>query len=193
MHGLLRCNINTGVHACAGGANVSLRDVTISRDGKQGCTVRMTSRTGSARRILGDFEKVRIKLRQDTRRDRWLSLARGSLGRVSHEMGEGRWIGRNRKIVPLSSYVEEPLNSKVIKSFVPEQRSRKCFSCFEIPMYIYIYIYIYMNIICPFHTWSYLTMVQLHDKSADDQSVLPCKLYREKSVSAWLFSRDTYV
>ena len=35
----------------------------------------------------------------------------------------------------LSPYVEEPLNSKVIKSFVPELRSRKCFSCFQIPMF----------------------------------------------------------
>ena len=43
-------------------------------------------------------------------------------------------------------YVEEPLNSKVIKSFVPELRSRKCFSCFEIPMF-HVYIYIYMNIL----------------------------------------------
>ena len=33
----------------------------------------------------------------------------------------------DRKIVPLSPYVEKPLNSKVIKSFVPELRSRKCF------------------------------------------------------------------
>ena len=42
-------------------------------------------------------------------------------------------------------YVEEPLNSKVIKSFVPELRSRKCFSCFEIPMFYVIYvIYIYI-------------------------------------------------
>ncbi len=38
-------------------------------------------------------------------------------------------------------YVEEPLHSKVIKSFVPELRSRKCFSCFEIPMFYVIYIY----------------------------------------------------
>ena len=38
----------------------------------------------------------------------------------------------------LSPCVEEPLNSKVIKSFVPEQRSRKCFSCFEIPKF-YLY------------------------------------------------------
>ena len=29
--------------------------------------------------------------------------------------------------MPLSPYVEEPLNSKVIKSFVPEQRSRYVF------------------------------------------------------------------
>ena len=46
----------------------------------------------------------------------------------------------------LSPSVEEPLNSKVIKSFVPEQRSRKCFSCFEIPMFYVIYIYIYIYI-----------------------------------------------
>ena len=60
---------------------------------------------------------------------------------------EGRWKSQNRKNVYLSPYVEEPLNSKVIKSFVPELRSRKCFSCFEIPMF---YVYIYKNIICPF-------------------------------------------
>ena len=42
-------------------------------------------------------------------------------------------------MVYFSPYVEEPFNSKVIKrNFVPELRSRKCFSCFEIPM-LYIY------------------------------------------------------
>ena len=46
-----------------------------------------------------------------------------------------RWKSQNRKNVYLSPYVEEPLNSKVIKSFVPELRNRKCFSCFEIPMF----------------------------------------------------------
>ena len=40
----------------------------------------------------------------------------------------------------LSPYIEKPLNSKVIKSFVPELRSRKCFLCFGIPM-------LYMNIL----------------------------------------------
>ena len=55
-------------------------------------------------------------------------------------MGWGRrWKSQNRKNVYLSPYVEEPLNSKVIKSFVPELRSRKCFSCFGIPMF-YVYM-----------------------------------------------------
>ena len=56
----------------------------------------------------------------------------------------------------LSPYVEKPLNSKVIKSFVPELRSRKCFSCFGIPMFYIIYV---MNILCLFHisTCGYVT------------------------------------
>ena len=47
-------------------------------------------------------------------------------------------IWKNRKNVYLSPYVEEPLNSKVIKSFVLELRSRKCFrvSRFLCSMYI---------------------------------------------------------
>ena len=122
------------------GADVSLRDVTIARDGKWGYRVRMTSRTGSVRRILGIWRKL-AELRLDTEQDGWLSLARGGLGQVSHEMGVGRGKSQNRKIFPLSPYVEKPLNSKVIKSFVPELRSRKCFSCFEIPVFSVIYIW----------------------------------------------------
>ena len=53
--------------------------------------------------------------------------------------GGYRWKSQHRKIVPLSPYVEKPLNSKVIKGFVPELRSRKCFSCFGIPMF-YVYM-----------------------------------------------------
>ena len=49
------------------------------------------------------------------------------------------------KIVPLSPYVEKPLNSKVIKSFVPELRSRKCFSSFGIPMF-YVYMLWYVMV-----------------------------------------------
>ena len=49
--------------------------------------------------------------------------------------------------MPLSPCLEKPLNSKVIKSFVPEQRSRYVFFEFRDPCvlcYIYIYIYIYI-------------------------------------------------
>ena len=62
----------------------------------------------------------------------WLSLARGGLGQVSHEIGGGGWWkSQNRKNEYLSPDVEEPLNSKVIKS-------RKCFrvSRFLCSMYI---------------------------------------------------------
>ena len=62
-------------------------------------------------------------------------------------LGVGIWKSQNRKNVYLSSHVEDPLNSKVIKSFVPELRSRKCFSCFGIPMfYVYMLRYTY-----PYH------------------------------------------
>ena len=53
----------------------------------------------------------------------------------------GRWKSQNRKNVYLSPYVKGSLNSKVIKGFVSEQRSRKSFSCFEIPMFYVIYIW----------------------------------------------------
>ena len=58
---------------------------------------------------------------------------------AARDWGGGRWKSQNRKNVFLSPYVEESLNSKIIKSFVPELRSRKCFSCFEIPMF-YVYV-----------------------------------------------------
>ena len=54
------------------------------------------------------------------------------------------WLGRDGKVMIerwyLSPYVEKPFNSKVIKSFIPELRSCKCFSCFGIPMF-----YVYMS------------------------------------------------
>ena len=74
----------------------------------------------------------------------------------------GGWKSQNRKNVYLSPYVEEPLNLKVIKSFVPEQEVVSVFRvsgflcsmyiCYEHSMYIshihvwlcYVYIYIYI-------------------------------------------------
>ena len=43
------------------------------------------------------------------------------------------------EILCLSPYGEKLLNSKVIKSFLPELRSRKCFSCYGISMF-YVYM-----------------------------------------------------
>ena len=69
----------------------------------------------------------------------------------------------------LSPYVEKPLNSKVIKSFVPELRSRQVFSCFGIPMlsiyvryrhyerFPYRYEYVYF-------TYSYLAMLHVEQQ-----------------------------
>ena len=114
---------------------------------------------------FGRFWKSQwVELRLDTERDGWLSVARKAMWRVPHEM-LGRWKSRDRMIVPLTPYVEKSLNSEVIKSFVPEQRSRYVFIVFRDSyvlcyIYIYIYIYIYMNIICPFQTWPYRAMVQ---------------------------------
>ena len=81
------------------------------------------------------------------------------LWRVPHMLAGGRWKSQNRKNVYLSPYVEEPLNSKVIKSFVPELRSRKCFSCFEIPMF---YVYKYEHAMSISHMAFIMAMVHKH-------------------------------
>ena len=88
---------------------------------------------------LGGFEKKSVELSLAVRRRR-LTFA-SSLWHCGgcHTCWGRRWKSQNRKNVYLSPYVEEPLNSKVIKSFVPELRSPKCFSCFGIPMF-YVYM-----------------------------------------------------
>ena len=68
----------------------------------------------------------------------------GAEGKVSIE----RWYA--------SPFVEKPFNSKVIKSFVPELRSRKCFSCFGIPMF---YVYMLWTFYVHF-TYSCMAMLQ---------------------------------
>ena len=84
---------------------------------------------------LGDLRKVsklsfsvrRRRLTFGARRYQTSSLRRGP--HVRSGVGDGRWKSQRRKIVYLSPHVEKPFNSKVIKSFVPELRSRKCFFC----------------------------------------------------------------
>ena len=103
----------------------------------------MTSCTGSAR--VGDLGilKKSVSWVETCLGRRRLAFAcspkpdQKPLWWVPHE-SRGRWKSQNRKNVYLSPYVEEPLNSKVIKSFVPELRSPKFFSCFENPTF-YLY------------------------------------------------------
>ena len=60
--------------------DMSLRDVTIAQMGNGGSRVRMTSRTRSARKIWGDFEKVsRVEMRPALGEDGWFLLACGDL------------------------------------------------------------------------------------------------------------------
>ena len=94
-----------------------------------------------ARRILGILKKSIswVLPRRKTVDFRLLAEAGPvALWRVPHVLG-GRWKSQKWKNMYLSPYVEKPLNSKVIKCFVPELRSRKCFSCFRIPMF-YVYM-----------------------------------------------------
>ena len=91
----------------------------------------MTSRTGSAQGILGDLKKTVswVETRHRTRRVDFRGSQRpDEFARFGRRTRWGcRWKSQNRKNVYLSPYVEEPLNSKGIKSFVPELRSRYVF------------------------------------------------------------------
>ena len=132
----------TQVFMRACGADVSFRDVKIKIPDRG---MWMTSCTGSARRILGDLKKSvsgveNWTLNEKGRLSGLAEAKRICAQRAPREMGGGRWKSQNRKNVYLSPYVEEPLNSKVIKSFGPELRIHKCFSCFGILMF-YVYIY----------------------------------------------------
>ena len=122
----------------------------------------MTSNTGSARRIWEILKKVCwVETCLGRRRLAFAGSQRQASASqrkptVAQDVGGGRWKSQNRKNVYLSPDVEELLNSKVIKSFVPELRSRKCFLCFEILCSMYIYIRRLWTFcvpvwICPFH------------------------------------------
>ena len=107
-----------------------------------------------ARRILGDLKKSVVESCGPKKKGCFRLLAE-ALRRGRMSWG-GRCKNQNRKNGYLSPYVEEPLNSKVIKSFVPELRSRKCFSCFGIPMF---YVYMLWTFYVRF-TYPYLDMLQ---------------------------------
>ena len=92
-------------------------------------------------RILGIWEKSELsfclrkrRLTFGARRGLAMSTARGGGGGG----GGGRWKSQHRKFVYHSPYVENHFNSKVIKSFVPELRSRKVFRVSGFLCYLYM-------------------------------------------------------
>ena len=142
MHGLLRRNINTSVHTRARGADVSLRDVTIAQMGNGLASANDLTHRKRAEDFVRFWKKSFSRVETCLGRRR-LSFAcsRRPWAVVARDVeGGGRLKSQNRENVYLSPYVDEPLKSKVIENFVPELRSRKCFSCFEIPMFYVIYI-----------------------------------------------------
>ena len=107
---------------------------------------------------FGDFEKWRLRTRLQTGRVDF----RGSL-RPNEFVRYGRctwWVADGKVIIErlcISLPYVETFNSKVIKCLEPELRSRKCFSCFGIPMF---YVYMLWTFYVRF-TYPYLVMVHL--------------------------------
>ena len=126
MHGLIRCNNNTGVRACAGGADVSLRDVTIAHIGS-GVTECGWRHAPEEFGGFWEILKKSVSLDETCLGGRRLVFAcsRRPLWRVPPCWGADEKARIER--LCLCPYVEEPLKSKVIKRFVPELRSRYVF------------------------------------------------------------------
>ena len=113
--------MSAGVHVHA-----SFRDITIKIPDSgcnQGCEWR------HAPEAWAEIWEKSVSWVPASEEEGWLSLARRGLAAGAYVVW-GRWKSQ----VYLSPYVEKPFNSKVIKSFVPELRSRKCFLCFGIPI-----------------------------------------------------------
>ena len=147
---------------CVGGADMSLRDVTMTQMGNGARECRWRHALEVCGGFGGFWKKSVSRVENWTPNEKdWLSglaeARRICVLRAPHEMGGGRWKSQNRKNVCLTPYVEEPLNLKVIKSFVPELRSRKCFLCFEIPMF-YVYM-LWTFYVC--FAYPYLAMVHI--------------------------------
>ena len=128
-----------------------------SPDRKWGKRVWVTSRAGSVRRIWGILKKsVRVLPREKTVGFRLLTEARPvALWRMPHKLGGADGKASIERLC-LSPYVEKPFNSKVVKGFVPELRSRYVFFVFRDSYVLCTYV---MNILCTFHAYPYPAMV----------------------------------
>ena len=116
----------------------------------------MMSCTGSGRGGFGEIWKNQ-QLRTRLRTGKF--DFRGSLRPDEFvRYGCRTWWGADGKVIIerlcISLPYAETFNSKVIKGFVPELRSRKCFSCFVIPMfYVYMLWTFYVRFTYPYHEY----------------------------------------
>ena len=106
-------------------------------------------------RILGDWKKsVELRTRLRTRRvDFRGSLRPDEFVRYGHRTW---WRADGKVIIErlcISLPYVETFNSKVIKGFVPELRSRYVFFVFRDSYVLCIYV---MKILCTFHTYPYI-------------------------------------
>ena len=115
----------------------------------------MTLCTGSVHRGFWGIWKKSGELSPGSEEEGWLSLACRSQasGLVVGATHVGGWGDGKASIerLCLSPYVEKPFNSKVIKCFVPELRSRKYFSCFGIPMFY----------LCEYEHYMYISHIRI--------------------------------
>ena len=137
------------------GEDVSFTDVKIKIP--WGCEWRHAPET--RREDFWRFERVSQIWELDTEREgstfgaRWGQTYLCTTGAARY--GD-RWKVIIERLCISLPYVET-FNSKVIKGFVPELRSRKCFSCFGIPMF---YVYMLWTFYVRF-TYSYYGCVTL--------------------------------
>ena len=118
----------------------------------------MASYTGSARGGFWRFLKSQLRRVLRSEEEGWLSLAR--CGRVAGATCDGG--GAHGKVIIerlcISLPYVETFDSKVIKGFVPELRSRYVFFEFQDSYVLCIYV---MNILCTFHTYSSTGILQV--------------------------------
>ena len=140
------------------GVDVSFRDVKIKIPDRG---MWMTSCTESERGGFGGIWKKSVSSELDSHgKSRLSGLAEARwicVLQAPHEMGGGADGKVIIERLCISLPYVETFNSKVIKGFVPELRSRYMFFVFRDFYVLCIYV---MNILCTFHTYSYTGMLQ---------------------------------
>ena len=138
MHGLVRCKPECRFSRVRSG-RVIQRYHNRSPRWRMWPGTWVTSRTGS---VGWDLKSQLVELSLAFRRRRMTFACSPRPCGGCHMYWWGRWKSQ----VYLSPYVEKPFNSKVIKFFVPALNSRKCFSCFGIPMFNVYMLWTFMYV-----------------------------------------------